>query len=134
MTEVKVKTPIYPTESKEKVKKAIRNFFPTINIKIQKKGDIDYLTGDGTFDDLKKLKELILEQKISDTARSVLKKNSFKFSLNKQSALVEKVNFKENAPLGTIYVEINDINNENELINWLAPKTKDGEPIRSEKR
>ncbi len=126
MTEVEIKAPVYPTESTKKVKQAIKKLFPEIEIEKIKKPNKDYLIGKGDKKNLQKLKKRILEQKISDTARKIILKNKFVFSLNKQAATVGKINFQENAPLGTIEVKIK---NGEELIDWLAPKTKEGEPI-----
>lgn len=125
MTEVRIKTPIYPTESRKKIKKAINKLFPDIDTKIKEFGDKKQLIGKGDKSNLETFRQKILEQKISDTARSIIKKQ-YTFSLNKQAATVGKINFQEEAALGIIRVKISG---SDELIDWLAPRTEDGKPI-----
>lgn len=127
MTKFRIKTPVYPTESNKKVKEAIKNLFPDIELEEKKRKEFDELVGYGDKEDLEEMREKILEQKISDTARNIILEKNYDFSLNKQAATVGKINFKEQGPLGTI--EVNFLEKEKHLINWLAPKTKEGEPI-----
>jgi hypothetical protein len=71
---------------------------------------------------------------ILDAARSVMfagkRENKVRFMLNKQAAFVGKISFTDGeSPLGPIVVvlEAPDIGR---LIDYLAPRTKDGKPIR----
>ncbi|WGI17809.1 RNA-binding domain-containing protein [Methanonatronarchaeum sp. AMET-Sl] len=135
MTEIKLKTPIYPTEDQEKIKNLIKNLFPEIEIQIKKINQKKSLTANGNKQSLKKIREKIWEQKIIDTTRTVLHKNKEKnktsFSINKQSATNQKINLKDNDILGTINIEIKEKTPKKlqETINWLTPETEDGKPI-----
>lgn len=126
MAKTKITTPVYPTESTQKVKEAILKLFPKLEIEIKDLGGKKKLIGRGDRESLKELRKKVLEQKISDTARSIIKQNNLRFSLNKQAATVGEVNFKQNDPLGVIDVRIEA---NQDLINWLAPRTQEGEPI-----
>lgn len=119
---VEVKAEVYPSEDPEKVIEAIRNVFPSIEINF--KGNC--LVGKSkNLESLKNLKNKLGLQAIRDTARRKLRKgkkgNSIRFSLNKQTATVGKVNFSDDeTPLGPIEVKI-EAKNADELIDYLAP-------------
>jgi predicted RNA binding protein with dsRBD fold (UPF0201 family) len=102
-TKVQVFAPVNPTEVQEKVEQAILNFFP-VSLELQGHA-LPMLYGEG------------------DTTR---------FMLNKQVAFIGKLNFPAGMEsLGSIDVEIS-ADNEDELltiIDWLAPRTEDGEPV-----
>jgi hypothetical protein len=108
---VRVETPIFSTEDVQKVINALLNIFPELIIEIDEKNNKIV----GTTDNLNKFKELLSEQKIRDTARTILRRdmtgNRVEFRLNKQVATVGKINFAERSPLGDIIVSIesNDI-------------------------
>lgn len=128
---VRVSAPVHATEDEEKVKLAITNLFP---VELYLKDQMLY--GKGTLESLRKLHLLLREQRILDTARSVLlhgvKENATEFYLNKQAAFVGKVNFSDEKPsLGCIYVVISaeDYEKLMKIIQWLAPKTIDGRPV-----
>lgn len=75
---------------------------------------------------------LLREQKILDTARSVMLDGLLgdvaAFRLNKQAALQGRVNFPpEEEPLGSIHIQITG---GERIIDWLAPKTSSGIPIK----
>ncbi len=81
---------------------------------------------------LRTFHRLLREQKILDTARSVmldgLLGDAVQFRLNKQAALMGKVNFPpEEEPLGSIHIRITG---GERIIDWLAPKTAGGMPIK----
>jgi len=125
--EVLIQVPIKPTESPEKVTKAVENIFPDLDFEWEK----TQLKAKGGMGSLKTFHRLLREQRILDTARSVLFRgrlgDAFQFRLNKQAATVGKINFpSEEEPLGSIHVQI--IGSEM-LIDWLAPQTVDGKPI-----
>ncbi len=100
---ISIRTPIYETEAQEKVERAIRNIFPDAALERAN----NYITGRsstlGTFATLLKV------QRIRATAKAELMKgltfDSFEFTLNKQVALVGKVNFSQD-PLGPIFVRV----------------------------
>jgi len=101
---VRVETPIHPTENPEKVMRALRNLFPDLRIE-----PMEHRIG-GTTENLDRLRELIRNQRIRDTARRQLvagrRENRTTVSLSKQAAFVGVVNFAASSPLGDIAVEI----------------------------
>jgi len=81
---------------------------------------------------LQNFHKLLREQRILDTARSVMLDGSLgkviRFSLNKQAAFMGKVSFPaEEEPLGSIHIQIAG---SEKVIEWLAPKTVDAIPVR----
>lgn len=127
MPSVHVDCPVYPSESDEKVETAIRNIFPDIYLERNDQGFT------GRTDSLEKFKMQIRRQKILDTTRSILLRNSTdkrtKMHLNKQVAFVGKITFAdESIILGTIEVIIEDEDIE-ALIDNVAPTTTEGEEI-----
>lgn len=106
---VTVKTPVRKTESFDRVKKALLNIFPELEVELIK----EKLAG--KTDNLDKFKELLRNQKIRSTARGLFLKNKrgseLRFQLNKQAAWVGKLNFTEEPqPLGSIQVIIENRN------------------------
>ncbi len=95
--------PIHKTESAHKVAMAVRNVFPDAVIECSN----DTLTG--TSESLQTFALLIKQQRIRLTAKNELLQRatptSFEFSLNKQAAFINKVNFGS-GPLGSIYVKV----------------------------
>jgi predicted RNA binding protein with dsRBD fold (UPF0201 family) len=101
---VRVETPCRPTESFEKVTRAVRNLFPDLRIDS---------TGDrvvGVTENLDRLRDRIRTQRIRDTARRQLlagrRGDRTTVSLSKQAAFVGVVNFAVSSALGDIQVEI----------------------------
>lgn len=131
---VRVSALVHPTEVREKVETAITNIIP-VELRLQDFG-IPGLYGEGDLESLRKLHLLFREERILDTARTVLsagvKGSTTEFRLSKQVAYVGKVNFPpDEETLGSIHVEI-AAGSENELqlvIDWLTPRTIDGKPI-----
>lgn len=125
--EVKVK----PTEDKEKVEAAVKKIFPTLELSQNENS----LVGESIrAESLDRLHQLLREQAIRDSARSVMLRgrrgNLVQFVLNKQVAFVGKVSFTGGeSPLGPIVVtlEASDIER---LIDYLAPRTREEKPIR----
>ncbi|MEM3457868.1 MAG: RNA-binding domain-containing protein [Candidatus Bathyarchaeia archaeon] len=125
-----VEAEINPTESEEKVKRAIENIFGNIQTKVQPiyKGAI--ITAEATEREaLTKLYNLLRRERIRDAARAVLFEGlsgkTINFYLNKQVAYAGHVSFSKEvaeSPLGPIKVKI-ECENPRELIDWLAPKT-----------
>lgn len=132
MDEVKVQieTRVNPTESEEKVKKAIENIFGDIQTKIQHTSKGLLLTAEAKGrESLTKLYNLLRRERIRDAARGVLFEglngNTITFFLNKQVAYAGHLSFSKEvaeSPLGPIKVEIK-CETARELIDWLAPKT-----------
>lgn len=106
MTRVRVEAPCFPTESLEKIEAALRNLFP--DIEIEREDEVIA----GTTGRLDRLRELIRNQRIRDTARGQLlagrRGPRTTIFLNKQAALAGAVNFAMSSPLGVIRVEIED--------------------------
>lgn len=115
----------HPTEDREKVRRALLNLFPDLEIEdagtsLVARSD----NGDA-------LREAILNQHIRDTARSVMlrgvRENSTRFTLNKQAAFMGKVSFIEGpVALGGIEVLIEDDRIEG-IIDHLAESTVEGQ-------
>jgi predicted RNA binding protein with dsRBD fold (UPF0201 family) len=118
---LEITTKINLSESDEKVKKAIHNIFPTIDLVIE---DNFIIRGKSSkFSVLNKFCNLLYEQKILDGARKCflegiefegsdnLKQKSV-LHLNKQTALYGKVNFSSpsESPLGPITISIETTN------------------------
>jgi len=84
---------------------------------------------------LRRLHRLLREQRILDTARSVLRKSTMGdkivFYLHKQAATRSKISFvggDQESPLGAIRVTIEHPEPER-VIDWLAPPTASGRPL-----
>jgi predicted RNA binding protein with dsRBD fold (UPF0201 family) len=119
VSSIVVKTIFKPTESVDKVMRAMLNIFPDLQIE---QGDGELV---GTTGSLENLKELLEKQKIRSAARKVMRAsvegNTLSFRLNKQVAFMGKVNFAEKSPLGDIEVTVEDEDLEG-LIDRLAPR------------
>jgi predicted RNA binding protein with dsRBD fold (UPF0201 family)/dephospho-CoA kinase len=100
---ISLRTPIYETESQEKVEHAILNIFP--DAVLERVGDFIK----GTSSTLETFSILLQKQQIRATAKTELMKcvaiDSFEFYLNKQVAMVGKVNFSQD-PLGPILIRV----------------------------
>lgn len=134
-TMVRVSALVYPTEIEEKVRIALTNLFP-VEFTLRDLG-IPQMYGEGDLESLRKLHMLLRELCILDAARRILingtEGNSTQFRLNKQVAFVGKVNFPAGEEsLGSINVEISADNAEDliMIIDWLAPDTAEGKPVR----
>jgi predicted RNA binding protein with dsRBD fold (UPF0201 family) len=127
---VKVSSKINATEDPDKVQKAIQNIFPTGSFQINENKIT--LTGDCTT--LENLKNIMEQRKIRATARSIMESNmknktteagtkesSIEFTLSKQTAFVEVVNFVAGtpSPLGDINVKIITLDIE-EFLDWFV--------------
>ena len=127
---VYIETEINPTESEDKVKRAIENIFGNIQPKIQPiyKGAILTAQAKG-IETLTKLQNLLRRERIRDAARKALFEGlngkTISFCLNKQVAYAGHVSFsKETAesPLGPIKIKIK-CENPRQLVDWLVSKT-----------
>ena len=118
---------VNPTESEDKVKKAIENMFGNINAtaKPMRKGSILVAEAHGQ-EPLFKFHNLLCREHIRTAARTVLlsgmDKKTVNFCLNKQVAFAGHVSFAQEmaeSPLGPIRVRI-ECGNPRELVNWLT--------------
>ncbi|MDD1753358.1 MAG: hypothetical protein LUQ38_09765 [Methanotrichaceae archaeon] len=128
--DVSVYSLVNPTERVERVAAAIERIFPSLIMNIQD----ERIEAHGGPEAIENFRKLLREQRILDTARSVMFEgkigNKIQFSLNKQAAFMGKLSFPpEEEPLGSIHVQISG---SDETIDWLAPRTKDGRPIRAD--
>ncbi|MEM4189071.1 MAG: RNA-binding domain-containing protein [Candidatus Caldarchaeum sp.] len=120
---VKVTAAVNPTESMEKVVKAVLNIFPKASVEKEHErvtAIVDSLEG------LEKLRMIIRSRRIRNTARMLLSKNisgnTVTFYLNKQAAYVGRLSFFEAGEvmaLGPIEVRIESDKVE-ETIRWLT--------------
>jgi predicted RNA binding protein with dsRBD fold (UPF0201 family) len=127
MIELTFSAPVMPTERPEKVASALENLFPGIELVASE----NRIEGRGGAENLSTLRRLLREQRILDTARSVMLQgpigDAVQFRLNKQAATVSRINFPpEEEPLGSIHVQIRGPET---LIDWIAPRTSEGKPI-----
>jgi hypothetical protein len=127
---VYVEVEINPTESEDKVKRAIENVFGNVETKVQPiyKGAI--LTAETRgLETLTKLQNLLRRERIRNAARKALFEGlngkTISFCLNKQVAYAGHISFsKETAesPLGPIKIKIK-CENPSQLVDWLVSKT-----------
>ena len=127
MIELSLTASIRPTESPEKVAGAVENLFPKMELVASE----NRIEGRGGAESLSAFHRFLREQRILDTARSVMLQgrvgDAVQFRLNKQAATVSRINFPpEEEPLGSIHVQIRGPET---LIDWLAPRTSEGRPI-----
>lgn len=128
---LRVEAEVRPTEARENVETAIKKIFPTLEL-----NTIDgKLTGESDrVEELARLHQLLRQQTILDSARAVMfsgrRGNVVQFMLNKQTAFVGRVSFTGGeSPLGPIVVTLEAPDVER-LIDYLAPRTREGKPIR----
>ncbi len=117
---VRVETPCRPTESLAKVERAVLNLFPDLRFERED----DFVVG--TTESLDRLRQLIRDQRIRDTARSQFLRgrtgDRTQVTLSKQAASVARVNFATNSPLGDITVEI-QADDLAQVIDYVAEST-----------
>jgi len=127
---VYVEVEINPTESEDKVKKAVENVFGSILMQIKPlhKGSLLVAEAEG-LEALTPLGNLLRRERIRNAARRVLFEglngNVISFCLNKQVAYAGHLSFSKavaESPLGPIRVRI-ECENPRELVDWLAPRT-----------
>jgi hypothetical protein len=127
---VYIEAEINPTESEDKVKRAIENIFGNVETKVQPIYKGARLTAESkSLESLTKLHNLLRRERIRDATRKILYEGldgkTINFCLNKQVAFAGHVSFSNEiaeSPLGPIKVKIK-CENPRELIDWLAPKT-----------
>ena len=124
---VTVDADVYPTEDPEKVLRAVRNIFPSINFEVKWLDSSARVEGSAEgYEALENLKRLLRERRIRAAARSILKSSIrddlLIFYLNKQAAYAGKASFTEpfiESPLPPIRVIVRAPNLE-EVVNWLT--------------
>jgi len=127
---LRVEAEVKATEDAAKVGAAINKIFPPLQLSPAG----DSLVGESTdIRCLDRLHQLLRLQAILDSARRVMRAgtrgNLTQFMLNKQVAAVGKVSFTAGElSLGPIVVTIEAPDIER-LIDYLAPRTRDGKPI-----
>ncbi|MDR0198739.1 MAG: hypothetical protein LBI08_03250 [Methanomassiliicoccaceae archaeon] len=125
---VRVYCPVFPSEDPEKVRKAVLNIFPGMELST----DGDAMTGSTA--SLEHFAMQIRRQRILDTTRSILMKGRrgegrTVFNMNKQAAFAGKISFaEERTILGTINVTI-DADDITAFAEALAPHTVNGEEV-----
>ena len=127
---VDVDAPVKPTEVRERVADAVRSLFPEADVTTSS-GEVTARTHK-----LDHFRDRLFEQRILDTARKQFMgnrtRNGFEFRLKKQAAFRDVVNFSVGNPaeLGDIDVRVTVEDPEvEEFIEYLAPRTEDGEPL-----
>lgn len=124
-----IEVEINPTESEEKVKKALFNLFNNLEIEIKplQKGSL-LIAQAKDQESLSTLRNVLARDRIRDSARKALRDGmrdqSLIFYLNKQVAFAGHASFSESeaeSPLGPIKVHI-ECDDPMEIINWLAPR------------
>ena len=131
MLRLRVEAEVRPTEDPAKVEEVIKKIFPTLQLDRVR----DSLVGESAeVEALDRLHQLLRLQMILDSARSAMRRgrqgNIVRFMLNKQVATVAKVSFTDGeSPLGPIVVTLEAPDIER-LIDYLAPRTHEGKPIR----
>ena len=118
--EIIITTSVFPTEAEQRVRDAVQNIFPDAKCEMEK----EIMAAKAH--DLKQFSTKLKDQRIRDSARSVLRRSiahgRIEFNLNKQAALAGKVNFTEgDSILGDIVVRI-DTGEPEELIDLLTRK------------
>lgn len=127
---VHLEVEVYPTESEEKVKKALWNLFGDVPTQPKPLPKGIVLTAEAKgLDALSTLRNVLRRDRIRDASRKPLfqglSETAITFYLNKQVAFAGHVSFSEatsESPLGPIKVIVN-CENPRELIDWLAPRT-----------
>jgi len=126
---VHIKADVNPTESEEKVKKAIGNMFGSVDIRTQDTPNAKIMTAESKgLEALTKIYNILRRERIRDAARTALlhglDRRSVSFCLNKQVAFAGHVSFSQEeaeSPLGPIRVKI-ECDNPREVIHWLTSK------------
>jgi predicted RNA binding protein with dsRBD fold (UPF0201 family) len=127
-TLTKIKAELNPTESPEKLEKAIKNMFGEISVNQEKIRGETYLTA--TVEELDKLKhfrEILARERIRDAVRLMFSRWSsdeegLSFNLNRQAAYVGHISIyhANKAPLGPIQVKMEG--DSEQIIDYLCGK------------
>lgn len=111
--EVSVRVEVHPTESREKVERAVRNVLGEVSLTAVDRGDTTVLEGSlEGLESLSYLRDLLRRTRIRDAARGLLtrisKEGAMSFGLNKQAAYMGRASFygAGESPLGPIQIVI----------------------------
>ena len=111
--EVSVRVEVHPTESREKVARAVRNVLGEVSLTAVDRGDTTVLEGSlEGIESLSYLRDLLRRTRIRDAARGLLtrisKEGAMSFGLNKQAAYMGRASFygAGESPLGPIQIVI----------------------------
>jgi hypothetical protein len=122
--QIDIETTVHPTESVEKIQRAISNLFPDTVFYEPQDGRLW-----GTARAIGKLKERLAAQAIRDASRKVLlngiRPGHLFFALSKQVAYVGRVNFSDDGPLGDIIVIVRT-EQPGLLVDYLTDKKDEG--------
>ncbi len=131
MAEVRtiIKAHLNPTESQEKLEKAITNLFGEVHPTLTKKRGVNYIVAEMEgIESLRQLKQRLANDRIRDAAHAMLsrwaaKNEKVTFHLNRQAAYANHVSIyhASKAPLGPIEVEIEGP--PEEIIKFLTAKS-----------
>ena len=139
MLTIRIEVEVRPTEDESKVRKALKNIF-TLKDSDIKGVDIGnnyklLVVESRKLTVLFRLYELLRQERILDTARSIMlslkRGDMLTLKLHKQSAYAGHISFisyDEESPLGPITLTIVS-DKLSEIIDWLAPKTSHGRPL-----
>jgi len=123
---------INPSEDLQKIKTAILNIFPDIEIK---NTNMEITGTSKKIESLSKIFEVIHNRRIKNTYRRILNQNlsnnSTWFFLNRQAAYVDVValcNEEDESPLGPIEIVL-DSDQIEQVIDWLTSYTDDSRLI-----
>jgi len=113
MTRVEIRVEVHPTESVEKVKRAVGNVLGELDLKQVEKGGVTVLECDlHGIESLCHLREMLRRMRIRDAARGLLTRSAhgdvLAFGLNREAAYAGRVSFyaPSEAPLGPIQITI----------------------------
>ncbi|RUM48109.1 MAG: hypothetical protein DSY37_00565 [Hyperthermus sp.] len=132
-----VEAEVRPTESVDKVKKAILNVFTPDSLEVVDAGGgyRRVIARASTLMSLVKLHDLLRRERILDAARSHLLRGVYAgtlvFKVNKQAAFMGRVSFIDadtESPMGPIVFTIL-AGNPKEIVDWLTPPTRAGTPL-----
>lgn len=138
MIELEIETPVHPTESRDKVEKALKAIVD-IKYNLSEKDGQSILHGKAKgLEGVSKLYQRLRDQLIVESARKLMRRNiiddTVTFYIHKQAAFMGKIHFcqpEAESPMGSIKISIRSTNIE-ELVDWLCPKTVNGKPLERE--
>ncbi len=133
---IRVRAPVYPTEDPDSVMRAVSQIYVCrLDARVDEKGYGEVVGESSDPNCLLGLHRRIREQMIMDAARKYLARgrrgDRIVFMLHKQALYMGKLSFVDNeseSPLGAVTVIIETPNTQ-EVIDWLAPKTRHGRPL-----
>jgi len=138
LARVRVEAEVRPTESVDKVKRAVLNVFTPDTIHVEDLGGGYRLVVAESYSlrGLVRLHEKLRRERILDAARGYMLRgidgDTLVFKLNKQAAYVGRVSLVDidsEAPMGPIVFTV-EHSNPRAVVDWLAPPTRMGRPIR----